>query len=170
MKLFRFCKFLNALIKLVSASVVLINLIFFLAYVLFNLIIFLVSAYAAFKNNITIVTLYTNLGNDGIVHAINETQVGALLCSFDTWPKVKSVIPDCKSIKKVIVMENQVTKKIILFLWTFHCRITVSRLYPVPRIGVNENRYEKFYRKNSESADTFALWGASWKWRLDYKV
>jgi long-chain acyl-CoA synthetase len=50
-----------------------------------------VSAYGAFKNNITIVTLYTNLGNDGIAHAINETQVGALVCSFETWPKLKSV-------------------------------------------------------------------------------
>jgi hypothetical protein len=55
------------------------------------------------------VTLYTNLGNDGIVHAINETQVGALVCSFDTWPKVKSIIPECRSIKKIVVMENQVT-------------------------------------------------------------
>lgn len=84
--------------------------------------LFSVSAFAAFKNNITIVTLYTNLGNDGIIHAINETKVGAIMCSFDTWPKVKSVIGECPSIKKIFLMENQV-------------RETYSNSKPLARTG-----------------------------------
>ncbi len=35
----------------------------------------MVAAYACFQNSITIVTLYTNLGNDGVKHALNETEV-----------------------------------------------------------------------------------------------
>ena len=47
-------------------------------------------AYACFKNNITIVTIYTTLGNDGIVHALNETRVPLLICSDETLPKVRT--------------------------------------------------------------------------------
>lgn len=35
----------------------------------------MVAAYACFQNSVTIVTLYTNLGNDGVMHALNETEV-----------------------------------------------------------------------------------------------
>ncbi len=35
----------------------------------------MVAAYGCFQNSITIVTLYTNLGNDGVKHALNETEV-----------------------------------------------------------------------------------------------
>ncbi len=35
----------------------------------------MVAAYGCFQNGITIVTLYTNLGNDGVKHALNETEV-----------------------------------------------------------------------------------------------
>ena len=52
----------------------------------------ILTAYACFKNNITIVTIYTNLGADGIAHALNETQVPFLVCSEETLPKVASVI------------------------------------------------------------------------------
>lgn len=69
----------------------------------------IIAAYAAFKNNVTIVTIYTTLGTDGIAHAIKETKVSAVLCSHETWPKLKSVISDCPSVQKVIVMENQLT-------------------------------------------------------------
>ncbi len=68
----------------------------------------LVCAYAAFKSNITIVTIYTNLGVDGIIHAVNETSANAVLCSFETWSKVKEVLPHCDKVEKIIVMENQV--------------------------------------------------------------
>ena len=50
----------------------------------------ILTAYACFKNNITIVTIYTNLGNDGIAHALNETQVPLLICSDETLPKVRT--------------------------------------------------------------------------------
>ena len=51
----------------------------------------ILTAYACFKNNITIVTIYTTLGNDGIVHALNETQVPLLICSDETLPKVRTI-------------------------------------------------------------------------------
>jgi long-chain acyl-CoA synthetase len=68
----------------------------------------MLTAYACFKNNITIVTIYTNLGVDGIAHAINETRVPLLVCSDETLPKVASVIGRCDSVKTIIAFESQV--------------------------------------------------------------
>ena len=52
----------------------------------------MITAYACFKNNITIVTIYTNLGADGIVHAVNETEIPLLVCSEETLPKVATIL------------------------------------------------------------------------------
>jgi hypothetical protein len=32
-----------------------------------------------------LVTLYTNLGDDGIMHGIAETEVSTIICSFETF-------------------------------------------------------------------------------------
>jgi len=68
----------------------------------------ILSAYACFKNNITIVTIYTNLGNDGIAHALNETEVPLLICSDETLPKVACVVDKCDSLKTIVAFESQV--------------------------------------------------------------
>ena len=39
----------------------------------------LITALACFKSSITIVTLYTNLGDDGIIYGINQVQVHVLV-------------------------------------------------------------------------------------------
>lgn len=66
----------------------------------------IVTAYACFKNGITIVTIYTNLGKEGIRHAINETEVELLVCSHETMDKVKKILPDCPQLKKIIFLES----------------------------------------------------------------
>ncbi len=68
----------------------------------------ILTAYACFKNSITIVTIYTNLGTDGIAHAVNETQVPFLICSEETMPKVATVVGKCPSIKTIVAFESQV--------------------------------------------------------------
>ena len=54
----------------------------------------LITAYACFKNNLSVVTIYTNLGNDGIIHALTETKVTVAFCSHDTLKKVAQVSND----------------------------------------------------------------------------
>lgn len=68
----------------------------------------ILTAYACFKNSITIVTIYTNLGNDGVLHALGETEVALLICSDETLPKVAGVIGQCQSVKNIIAFESQV--------------------------------------------------------------
>jgi len=67
----------------------------------------LITAYACFKNNLSVVTIYTNLGNDGIIHALNETKVTVAFCSHDTLKKLAQVSQDCPDLKHAILMKSQ---------------------------------------------------------------
>ena len=42
----------------------------------------LITALACFKSSITIVTLYTNLGDDGIIYGINQVQVEVMVTRY----------------------------------------------------------------------------------------
>jgi long-chain acyl-CoA synthetase len=66
----------------------------------------IITAYACFRNNLTLVTLYTNLGNSGLIHALNETQVTFLVCTMETLAKVKQIHPKCPSLKTVLLMDS----------------------------------------------------------------
>jgi len=67
----------------------------------------LITAYACFKNNLSVVTIYTNLGNDGIIHALTETKVTVAFCSHDTLKKVAQVSNDCPDLRHAILMKSQ---------------------------------------------------------------
>ena len=68
----------------------------------------LITAYACFKNNIGVVTIYTNLGNDGIIHALTETEASVAFCSHDTLTKLAAVSGHCPDLKHVVVMKSQI--------------------------------------------------------------
>jgi len=74
------------------------------------------AAYGCFQHSMTIVTLYTNLGDDGIIHAIGETEVSTIICSYETFPKLCSVLTKDRDkvpyVKTVIVMEDLARKPI----------------------------------------------------------
>ena len=50
-------------------------------------------------------TLYTNLGDSGIVHGVNETEVSTIICSYETYGKVRAVLDQLPNVKNIIVME-----------------------------------------------------------------
>ena len=58
----------------------------------------MISAIGAFKHSLAIVTIYTNLGNDGIIHALTETKVTVAFCSHDTLKKLAQVSQDVSDI------------------------------------------------------------------------
>lgn len=66
----------------------------------------MIMAYACFKNNITIVTIYATLGSDGVKHALTETKAPVLVCSQETISKVKEIEDMCPDLRKVIVMST----------------------------------------------------------------
>lgn len=66
----------------------------------------IISAYGCFRNNIAIVTLYTNLGTDGVAYAVNETEVECIVCSSETLPKVRAILDRCPKLNKVVIFES----------------------------------------------------------------
>lgn len=43
--------------------------------------------------NIGVATVYTNLGDDGVVHAINETETSIVVTSQDLLPRFRNLQP-----------------------------------------------------------------------------
>jgi len=74
------------------------------------------AAYGCFQHSMTIVTLYTNLGDDGIIHAISETEVSTVICSYETFGKLCSVLnkdgDKVPCVKNIVVMEDLAGKPI----------------------------------------------------------
>ncbi len=68
----------------------------------------LVTAMACFRNNISVVTIYTNLGGDGLLEVLNDTRVATVVVSEVLLSMLNKVLPDSKHIKRVIYFESQI--------------------------------------------------------------
>ena len=66
------------------------------------------SAVACFKQGFPLVTLYTNLGEEAVVHGVNQTQVTHIITSHDLLPKFKNILKNTPTVKKVVYIEDQV--------------------------------------------------------------
>ncbi|KVI10623.1 AMP-binding, conserved site-containing protein [Cynara cardunculus var. scolymus] len=59
-----------------------------------------------FRQNITVVTIYASLGDDALIHSLNETKVSTLICDSKLLQKVATVSSSLKTVKNVIYFEN----------------------------------------------------------------
>ncbi|KAI9498714.1 hypothetical protein BDB00DRAFT_867335 [Zychaea mexicana] len=62
----------------------------------------LLTAHGLFTQNMTIVTAYETLGEEGLLHSMNETEVEAIFTSAELLPVVAKVAPNCPSLKHVV--------------------------------------------------------------------
>lgn len=84
---------------------------------LHNIVIFaetraewMISAHACFKQNIPVVTIYATLGDEGVAHGINETEVTTVITSHDLLPKFRGLLKMVPKIDTIIFMEDQLEK------------------------------------------------------------
>ncbi|XP_011498582.1 PREDICTED: long-chain-fatty-acid--CoA ligase 4 [Ceratosolen solmsi marchali] len=70
----------------------------------------MIAAHACFKQNLTIVTIYSTLGDDAIAHGINETKVDTVITSHELLPKFKRLLQKVPEVKNIIYMEDQLKK------------------------------------------------------------
>ena len=49
------------------------------------------SAIAAFKHSLAVVTIYTNLGEEGVEHGLKQTQAAIIVTSHDLLPRLTKV-------------------------------------------------------------------------------
>ena len=72
-----------------------------------------ITAQACFKQGFPIVTLYTNLGEEAIVHAINETECSHIITSHELLPKFRQILQKTPTVTHVIYMEHQVERTVV---------------------------------------------------------
>jgi len=76
----------------------------------------MIAAYGCFQHSMSIVTMYTNLGDDGITHALSETEVNTVICSHETHGKLLQVLSKERekipNVKNVVIMEDLAGKPI----------------------------------------------------------
>ena len=63
----------------------------------------LIAANGCMKQNMTLVTLYATLGEDALIHGINETEVSCIITTQDLLPKFKNILP-CTPLVTMLVM------------------------------------------------------------------
>ncbi|XP_071520114.1 uncharacterized protein [Panulirus ornatus] len=66
-----------------------------------------VAAVGCLRNNLTVVTLYTNLPNESIGECVNETEVNTVITSHDLLPRLIKIVPECSLVTRIIVIEDQ---------------------------------------------------------------
>ena len=66
------------------------------------------SAIAAFKHSLAVVTIYTNLGEEAVVHGINQTKSTHVITTHDLLPKFKGILQHTPTVTHVIYFEDQV--------------------------------------------------------------
>ncbi|KAL4324299.1 hypothetical protein GQ457_11G004180 [Hibiscus cannabinus] len=58
------------------------------------------------RQNITVVTIYASLGEDALIHSLNETQVSTLICEPKQLKKLAAIHPNLKTITNIIYFED----------------------------------------------------------------
>ena len=57
-----------------------------------------------------VVTLYATLGDDAVVHGLNETEATHVITSHDLLPKFKAILEKTPGVKNMIYMEDPLKK------------------------------------------------------------
>ena len=60
--------------------------------------------------------MYTNLGNDGVIHGVNQVSGKVLITSHALLPKVLNLKENLPSIKTIIVFEDFTQDKRVIYL------------------------------------------------------
>jgi len=69
----------------------------------------LMSVNGAFKQGFPVVTIYTNLGEDAVIHGLEETEVETVITSHELLPKFKKILKDKRDkVKTIVYIENPI--------------------------------------------------------------
>ncbi|KAK2389015.1 long chain acyl-CoA synthetase [Trifolium repens] len=66
----------------------------------------LIALQGCFRQNITVVTIYASLGEDALIHSLNETQVYTLICDVKLLNKLEAIKSKLTSLQNIIYFED----------------------------------------------------------------
>ncbi|XP_042229969.1 long-chain-fatty-acid--CoA ligase 4-like, partial [Homarus americanus] len=67
----------------------------------------LISAIGCFRQSIPLCTLYATLGDEAVVHGINETEVTHVITSHELLPKFKTILSKCPNVTHITYFCDQ---------------------------------------------------------------
>ncbi|CRK86999.1 CLUMA_CG000812, isoform A [Clunio marinus] len=70
----------------------------------------MIAAHGLFKQSCTIVTIYATLGDEAIMHGVNETEVKTIITSHELLPKIRKILNSIPNINTIIYFEDQLKK------------------------------------------------------------
>jgi long-chain acyl-CoA synthetase len=63
------------------------------------------TAIACFKQAFPLVTIYTNLGEEAVVHGVLQTEVSLIITSHELLPKFRAILKSTPAVKNIIYFE-----------------------------------------------------------------
>lgn len=63
---------------------------------------------ACFRRNLTVVTIYASLGEEALVHSLNETEVTTVICDAKQLKKIVDLSKQLSTVERVIYMEDEI--------------------------------------------------------------
>ncbi|XP_011085413.1 long chain acyl-CoA synthetase 8 [Sesamum indicum] len=67
----------------------------------------LIAFQACFRQNITVVTIYASLGDDALIHSLNETQVTTLICDSKQLKKLAALSSSLTTLRNIIYFDDE---------------------------------------------------------------
>ena len=61
---------------------------------------------SVFVSVFAVCTVFATLGDDGVVHALNETEVSCLITSDDLMPRINDILKETPLIKNLVYMNR----------------------------------------------------------------
>ncbi|XP_057366617.1 long-chain-fatty-acid--CoA ligase 4-like isoform X3 [Daphnia carinata] len=68
----------------------------------------LIASNGCMKQNMPLVTLYATLGEDALIHGINETEVSCVITSQELLPKFRNILPCTPNVTVLVVFEDAI--------------------------------------------------------------
>ncbi|XP_065881377.1 long chain acyl-CoA synthetase 9, chloroplastic [Euphorbia lathyris] len=63
---------------------------------------------ACFRRNVTVVTIYSSLGEEALCHSLNETEVTTVICGNKELKKLVDISGQLDTVKRVICMDDEI--------------------------------------------------------------
>lgn len=96
----------------------------------------LLVAHGAFTQSITIVTAYDTLGEDGLLHSMNEAEVASAYTNADLLNTIKNVAGKCPTLKKIIY-DGEAKPADVIALQEAHPHLELITLEELKQLGVD---------------------------------
>lgn len=103
-----------------------------------------------FRRNITVVTIYSSLGEEALSYSLNETEVSTVICGQKELKKLLDISGQLESVKRVIYMDDESTSSNVA-LAESNTKWTISSFSEVERVG-RENPSDANYPSAADIA------------------